>query len=218
MKREVKIGGMWDEFLQDEVQQPYFEDLMNFVEQQYDSQTVYPQLGDMFRAFEACPLDRLKVVILGQDPYHGQGQANGLCFSVPVGVKLPPSLNNIFKEVAACGYTTHHPSGDLQSWAQQGVLLLNSVLTVQAHTPESHRGKGWERFTDAVITQLNQQKSGIVFMLWGTYAKRKARLLDPVKHLILTAVHPSPLSAYRGFLGCGHFALANQYLGKPIDW
>lgn len=208
----------WYSLLEDEFEKPYFQELVSFVRQEYATERIFPPEATIFRAFDACPLDKLKVVILGQDPYHGDGQANGLCFSVKSGVKFPPSLLNIFKEVADSGYTAHHVDGDLERWASQGVLLLNSVLTVRAHDAASHAGHGWEQFTDAVIAKINERKSGVVYMLWGAYAQRKAAFVDDGKNLILKSVHPSPLSAYRGFLGCGHFVKANQYLDAKIDW
>lgn len=216
--KKVKIADQWYELLEQEFDKPYFTNLTEFVRQEYAKETVFPAPSNIFRAFDACPLDKLRVVILGQDPYHGPGQANGLCFSVQPGVALPPSLQNIFKEVANCGYTIPATDGDLGRWAEQGVLLLNSVLTVRAHAAASHSGQGWEQFTDTVIDQINRTKSGVVYMLWGAYAQRKAALVDRSANLVLTSVHPSPLSSYRGFFGCGHFAKANQYLGTPIEW
>lgn len=220
--KKVKIADGWHELLAEEFDKPYFESLMQFVKAEYSATQVFPPAEDIFRAFELCPLDKLRVVILGQDPYHGVGQANGLCFSVQKGVKLPPSLQNILKEVAACGYGGLPVDGDLERWARQGVLLLNSVLTVRAHMAASHAGRGWEQFTDAVIARINERKTGVVYMLWGSYAQKKAAFVDGERNLILRSVHPSPLSAYRGFLGCGHFAAANQYLAlhaePPIEW
>jgi len=183
---------------------------------------IYPAAEDVFAAFKLCSLHQVKVVILGQDPYHGPGQANGLSFSVADGVRVPPSLNNIFKEQATDLHINNGASGNLTHWAKQGVLLLNSVLTVEAHKAGSHQGLGWELLTDAVITALSQQSQAIVFMLWGKAAQHKARLIQSNKHCILTAPHPSPLSAYRGFFGCQHFSQANAYLQQqaraPIDW
>lgn len=216
--KKVKIADDWYSLLSDEFEKPYFEQLTQFISQQYATQEVFPAANNVFRAFDTCPVDRLRVVIIGQDPYHGPGQANGLCFSVQPGVRYPPSLRNIFKEVASCGYTAAPEDGDLERWARQGVLLLNSVLTVRAHQAASHSSRGWEQFTDAVIAQINQHKSGVVYMLWGAYAQRKASFVDGSRNLILSAVHPSPLSAYRGFLGCGHFRQANQYLDPQIEW
>ncbi|MEG1588150.1 MAG: uracil-DNA glycosylase [Mucinivorans sp.] len=216
--KKVKIADDWYDLLRDEFEKPYFQELISFVRQEYSTTTIYPPAANIFRAFDSCPLDKLRVVILGQDPYHGQGQANGLCFSVTSGVALPPSLRNIYSEVSACGYRV--PSdGDLERWASQGVLLLNAVLTVRAGAAASHAGRGWEQFTDAVIARINERRCGVVYMLWGAYAQRKAAVVDGSRNLILTSVHPSPLSAYRGFLGCRHFALANDYLGdRPIEW
>lgn len=216
--KKVNIADQWYSLLEDEFEKPYFQELIDFVKHEYATEQVFPPARNIFRAFDACPLDKLRVVILGQDPYHGDGQANGLCFSVLAGVALPPSLQNIFKEVEACGYTASPDNGDLERWAAQGVLLLNSVLTVKAHAAASHGGHGWEQFTDAVIAKINEQKSGIVYMLWGSYAQRKAQFVDRSKNLVLTSVHPSPLSAYRGFLGCRHFTLANEYLPTKIEW
>lgn len=216
--KKVKIADDWYALLETEFQKPYFDELTEFVRNEYATTQIFPPAANIFRAFDLCPLDKLRVVILGQDPYHGDGQANGLCFSVQPGVRFPPSLQNIFKEVANCGYTTPPANGDLERWASQGVLLLNSVLTVKAHQAASHSGRGWERFTDAVIEQVNRHKTGVVYMLWGSYAQRKAAIVDKDRNLVLTAVHPSPLSAYRGYLGCGHFAAANRYLATPIEW
>lgn len=220
--KKVKIADDWYELLADEFDKPYFDNLVQFVKAEYATTQVFPPAANIFRAFDLCPLDKLRVVILGQDPYHGVGQANGLCFSVQKGVQLPPSLQNILKEVAACGYGGLPADGDLERWARQGVLLLNSVLTVRAHMAASHAGRGWEQFTDAVIARINERKTGVVYMLWGSYAQKKAAFVDGGRNLILRSVHPSPLSAYRGFLGCGHFAAANQYLAShnepPIEW
>lgn len=216
--KKVNIAPDWYNLLEDEFSKPYFSELTNFMKHEYATTTIFPEWRNIFRAFDVCPVEKLKVVILGQDPYHGDGQANGLCFSVQPGVKFPPSLQNIFKEVASCGYSDKPTDGDLERWARQGVLLLNSVLTVRAHNPASHAGKGWETFTDAVIARVNEQKTGLVYMLWGSYAQRKASLVDSKNNLILTSVHPSPLSAYRGFLGCNHFSTANEYLDTKIEW
>ena len=183
---------------------------------------VYPAGRNIFRAFDCCPVDKLKVVIIGQDPYHGPGQANGLCFSVGEGVPFPPSLRNILQEVHTDVGSPIPASGELERWAEQGVLLLNAVLTVRAHEAASHAGRGWERFTDAVVKAIAERKEGVVYMLWGSYAQKKGAIADAKKNLILKAVHPSPLSAYRGFFGCKHFSAANDYLisiGKePIRW
>lgn len=208
----------WRELLSDEFAKPYYAELERFVVSEYDRGEVFPPEGQIFRAFELCDPDRVKVVIIGQDPYHGEGQANGLAFSVARGVKIPPSLVNIFKEVAASGFTADPTSGELERWAQQGVLLLNSVLTVGAHQAASHASRGWERLTDAAIAAINKQQSGVVYMLWGSYAQKKAAIVDDRRNLVLRSVHPSPLSAYRGFIGCGHFKAANNYLAEPINW
>lgn len=219
---DVRIASDWKEILQQEFSKPYFDELVGFVKSEYASGVVYPSGGNIFRAFDKCPFDKLKVVIIGQDPYHGPGQANGLCFSVAEGVPFPPSLQNIFKEVESDMGTPIPRSGELDRWAEQGVLLLNSVLTVRAHEAASHAGRGWERFTDAVVRAIAERKENIVFMLWGSYAQRKGAMANPSTNLILRAVHPSPLSAYRGFFGCKHFSQANTYLqsiGKePIIW
>ncbi|MEG1635680.1 MAG: uracil-DNA glycosylase [Rikenellaceae bacterium] len=216
--KKVKIADDWYSLLEDEFEKPYFSELTDFVRHEYSTTKIFPEGKNIFRAFDSCPLDKLKVVILGQDPYHGDNQANGLCFSVQKGVRFPPSLQNIFKEVAACGYTEKPADGDLVRWAEQGVLLLNSVLTVRAHLAASHARHGWEQFTDAVIARINERKTGVVYMLWGAYAGKKAAMVDKTKNLILTSVHPSPLSAYRGFIGCRHFAEANNYLSEQIMW
>ena len=219
---EVKIASDWKELLQEEFDKPYFEELTRFVKQEYGSTTIYPAGKNIFRAFDKCPLEALKVVIIGQDPYHGEGQANGLCFSVNDGVQFPPSLQNIFKEVCDDTGSPMPTSGNLDRWAEQGVLLLNAVLTVRAHQAASHAGRGWEQFTDAVVRAIAQRKEGVVYMLWGNYAQKKGQIADPKRNLILKSVHPSPLSVYRGFFGCKHFSQANAYLqsiGKtPIVW
>lgn len=219
---EVKIAQDWKDILAPEFEKPYFEELTRFVRDEYATHRVYPRGSNIFRAFDKCPFDKVKVVIIGQDPYHGPGQAHGLCFSVADGVPFPPSLQNIFKEVQADTGAEIPLSGNLDRWAEQGVLLLNAVLTVREHEAASHAGKGWESFTDAVVRAVAERKEGVVYMLWGSYAQRKGAIADPTKNLILKAVHPSPLSAYRGFLGCRHFSQANAYLeslGKePIRW
>lgn len=219
---DVRIAEDWKEILCDEFSKPYFEELVSFVKQEYASGEIFPAGRNIFRAFDKCPFDKLKVVIIGQDPYHGEGQANGLCFSVNEGTPFPPSLKNIFKEVSDDIGTPIPTSGELDRWAEQGVLLLNSVLTVRAHNAASHAGRGWERFTDAVVKAIAERKQGVVYMLWGSYAQRKGSIADSRQNLILHAVHPSPLSAYRGFFGCKHFSQANRYLvsiGKePIVW
>lgn len=218
----VRIAEPWKALLQDEFDKPYFEELVRFVKSEYSSTTIYPAAKNIFRAFDRCPLDKLKVVIIGQDPYHGEGQAHGLCFSVEDGVAFPPSLQNIFKEIASDLGKPAPASGCLDRWAEQGVLLLNAVLTVRAHQAASHAGRGWEQFTDAVVRKISEQREGIVYMLWGSYAQKKGAVADPHKNLILKSVHPSPLSVYRGFFGCKHFSRANEYLQsigrEPIDW
>lgn len=219
---DVKIAADWKEILKDEFSKPYFEELTSFVRGEYGSGVVYPAGRNIFRAFDCCPFENIKVVIIGQDPYHGPGQANGLCFSVGEGVPFPPSLRNILQEVHTDVGAPIPASGELERWAEQGVLLLNAVLTVRAHEAASHAGRGWERFTDAVVKAIAERKEGVVYMLWGSYAQKKGAIADPAKNLILKAVHPSPLSAYRGFMGCKHFSAANDYLasiGKdPIRW
>lgn len=219
---DVRIAQSWHEILDDEFPKPYFDELVGFVKSEYATTEVYPKGSNIFRAFDKCPFDKLKVVIIGQDPYHGPGQANGLCFSVGEGVPFPPSLQNIFKEVHADTGAEIPSTGELERWAEQGVLLLNAVLTVRAHQAASHAGRGWEQFTDAVVRAIAERKEGIVYMLWGSYAQKKGAIADPRRNLILRAVHPSPLSAYRGFFGCRHFSQANDYLksiGKePIVW
>lgn len=218
----VRIDESWRQVLQPEFDKPYFELLTGFVRQAYATHQCFPPAKYIFRAFDLCPFDKVRVVIIGQDPYHDINQAHGLCFSVQEGVPAPPSLVNIYKELNRDLGKPIPASGDLTHWAEQGVLLLNATLTVEAHKAGSHQGKGWEELTDAAIQALNNQRSNIVFMLWGSYAQRKGQFIDRRKHLVLTAVHPSPLSAYRGFIGCGHFSQANNYLvqhgHKPIVW
>ena len=219
---DVKISESWKNMLQEEFNKPYLEELTRFVKSEYSAGQVFPAGRNIFRAFDKCPFDKLKVVIIGQDPYHGVGQANGLCFSVDDGVQYPPSLQNIFKEIHDDIGSPIPSSGNLDRWAEQGVLLLNAVLTVRAHQAASHAGRGWEQFTDAVVRTIAQRKEGVVYMLWGNYAQRKGQIADPERNLILKSVHPSPLSVYRGFFGCKHFSKANDYLiqqGKePIAW
>ncbi|WP_395344795.1 uracil-DNA glycosylase [Ningiella sp. W23] len=223
---EAKLKGdiTWKQMLSQEKQRPYFIDLMAFVQQERQSgQIVYPPKDEMFNAFKYCEANDVKVVIIGQDPYHGPNQAHGLCFSVKKGNKIPPSLRNIYKELVddVEGFTPP-VHGELTKWAQQGVLLLNTVMTVRDGQAHSHKNKGWERFTDTVIQGISDSLHGVVFLLWGSPAQKKAQLIDTTRHHILTAAHPSPLSANRGFLGCKHFSQANQLLrqnGKPvIDW
>ncbi len=219
---EVRIEPSWHEVLKDEFEKPYFSILTDFVRKEYKTKTVFPPAKLIFNAFDLCPFDKVKVVIIGQDPYHGYGQAHGLCFSVNDGVQFPPSLVNIFKEIERDLQIPFPASGNLERWAKQGVFLLNATLTVLAGSAGSHQNKGWEEFTDSVIKKISDQKEHVVFMLWGSYAQKKGAVIDSKKHLILKAVHPSPLSAYRGFIGCGHFSMANNYLQQhglePIQW
>ena len=211
---DVRIAQDWKEILSEEFSKPYFKELVEFVRAEYAAGEVFPKGRDIFRAFDKCPFEKLKVVIIGQDPYHGVGQANGLCFSVGEGVPFPPSLQNIFKEVNSDTGAPIPASGNLDRWAEQGVLLLNAVLTVRAHQAASHAGRGWEQFTDAVVRAIATRKQGVVYMLWGSYAQRKGAIADPNNNLILKSVHPSPLSSYRGFFGCRHFSKANEYLAS----
>ncbi|RDY61499.1 uracil-DNA glycosylase [Flagellimonas nanhaiensis] len=220
---EVSIEPSWKTHLTHEFEQPYFEQLTQFVKQEYRQYTCYPKGKDIFSAFDHCPFQEVKVVIIGQDPYHGPNQANGLCFSVKDGIPHPPSLVNIFKEIKVDVEKPYPKSGNLERWAEQGVLLLNATLTVRAHQAGSHQNKGWEQFTDAVIKTISSQLEGVVFLLWGGFAKKKSSLIDKSKHHILTSGHPSPLSANRGlWFGNQHFSKANDLLakmGKPgIDW
>ena len=219
---EVRIAEDWKAVIGEEFSKSYFEELVDFVKQEYATSQVFPAGRNIFRAFDKCPFDNVKVVIIGQDPYHGDGQANGLCFSVDDGVDFPPSLRNIFKEVAEDIGVPVPMSGNLDRWAEQGVLMLNAVLTVRAHEAASHAGRGWERFTDAVVRAIAEQKEGVVYMLWGSYAQKKGAMVDTSKNLVLKAVHPSPLSVYRGFFGSRHFSKANDYLSgrgvAPINW
>ena len=209
---DVRIAEDWKTILAEEFEKPYFAALTDFVRAEYAAGEVFPTGKNIFRAFDKCPFENLKVVIIGQDPYHGVGQANGLCFSVNDGVAFPPSLQNIFKEVSSDTGAPMPTSGNLDRWAEQGVLLLNAVLTVRAHQAASHAGRGWEQFTDAVVRAIAERKSGVVYMLWGSYAQRKGAIANPANNLILKSVHPSPLSSYRGFFGCRHFSQANHYL------
>lgn len=215
----------WKDHLFEEFQKPYMRDLQEFLHREVSSRkTIYPDAGKYFDSFNSTPFDKVKVVILGQDPYHGPDQAHGLCFSVPHGVGCPPSLTNIFKELQAdlSLSPADFRHGNLKAWADQGVLLLNSVLTVEAGRAGSHQMKGWEVFTDRAIVELNENRGHVVFVLWGAYAQKKGKVIDGSRHLVLTAPHPSPLSAHRGFLGCRHFSQANEYLTRhgldPIDW
>lgn len=219
--KEVKIDPSWKIALEEEFEKPYWETLREYIREQYKTKVVYPPAKDIFRAFDLCPFDKVKVVIVGQDPYHGKNQANGLCFAVHEGVKLPPSLQNIYQEIMNDLGIIPLPSGDLSRWATQGVLLLNSVLTVQAGTPASHAGKGWEQFTDAVIQTINNKQKNIVYLLWGKYAQNKGAVINREDNLVLTSGHPSPYSAHL-FFGHHQFSTCNTYLiehGKtPIDW
>jgi uracil-DNA glycosylase len=219
---DVKIEPSWQSVLTNEFEQDYFSRLTEFVHEEYRTHKVFPPARLIFQAFNQCPFDRVKVVILGQDPYHGPGQAHGLCFSVNDGVEFPPSLRNIFIELKQDMGKEIPAGGDLTRWAQQGVLLLNATLTVRASQAGSHQEKGWEQFTDAVIRQVNDLKDHVVFILWGSYAIRKGEFIDRGRHLVLTSVHPSPLSASRGFFGNKHFSRTNEYLlqhGKePVNW
>jgi len=219
---EVKIESSWKEILAEEFNKPYFKELSAFVKEEYQSKKVFPPPKKIFKAFDLCPFDKVKVVILGQDPYHGPGQAHGLCFSVNADVKIPPSLVNIYKEITSDigGEIPKH--GNLEHWAEQGVFLLNATLTVIAHMAGAHQKKGWEIFTDEVIRLISEKKENVVFMLWGAYAQNKEWMIDDSKHLILKAPHPSPLSAHRGFFGSKHFSQANEYLKskglESIKW
>ena len=221
---EERIEEGWKKALAPEFEKPYFKELTDRVRRAYSDPTriIHPEAGRIFAAFDACPFDKVKVVILGQDPYHGDRQANGLSFSVNPGIAIPPSLRNIFAEIAS-EYGTNPPqSGDLSSWARQGVLLLNATLTVEHGRPKSHSGIGWEQFTDAAVRALSEQREGIVYMLWGADAARKGAIIPRDRNLVMTAPHPSPLSAHRGFFGCNHFRLADQYLlsrgESPVLW
>lgn len=216
------ITNDWAPVLKAEYAKPYYRKLYDFIHREYATQTVYPPSGDIFNALHLTPLSDVKVVIIGQDPYHEPGQAHGLCFSVQKGVEIPPSLQNIYKELHDDIGFQIPDHGCLTPWAEQGVLLLNAVLTVRAHAAASHRGKGWEEFTDAIIREVNKVDHPVVFLLWGSFARSKAAMLDNPKHLVLEAPHPSPLSAYRGFFGCRHFSKANAFLtehgAEPVNW
>ncbi len=219
---EIKIDQSWKKHLEGEFEKTYFKKLVTFVKDAYKNETVYPPPAYIFRAFDLCPFDKVEVVILGQDPYHGPGQANGLSFAVAEGVRLPPSLQNIFKEIESDLGPVKHKDGDLSRWATQGVLLLNATLTVSANVAGSHQSQGWEEFTDAAVKALSKEREHLVFILWGNYAKNKGAHIDREKHLVLEAAHPSPFSAYSGFFGSKPFSRANNYLvahgKKPIDW
>lgn len=218
----IKIESSWKTKLATEFDKPYFLNLIEFVKNEYTQHTIYPPGKDIFRAFEKCPFDKVKVVIIGQDPYHGPGQANGLSFSVNDGMSLPPSLKNIFKEIEQDLGQPTPKSGNLDRWAEQGVLLLNATLTVRANTPGSHQKRGWEEFTDAVIKAISDEKENIVFVLWGAYAQKKGSIIDASKHQLLQSPHPSPFSAHNGFFGNQHFSKTNEYLKAvertPIEW
>jgi len=219
---EVKIEASWKSKLEQEFEKEYFKKLTQFVREEYNSGTVYPPGSLIFNAFNLCPFEKVKAVLIGQDPYHGPGQAHGLCFSVREHVGFPPSLINIFKEIEMDLGITRPVSGNLERWASQGVLLLNATLTVRAHLAGSHQKKGWEQFTDSVISTLNRDKNNLVFFLWGAYAQKKGEEIDRSRHLVLESVHPSPLSASRGFFGNKHFSKCNDYLKKngidPVNW
>jgi uracil-DNA glycosylase len=219
---KVNIEESWNSLLKDEFEQPYFIDLMEFMQNEYDNETVYPKKEHIFRAFNLCQVDQVKVVIIGQDPYHGEGEAHGLCFSVPDEIAIPPSLRNIFKELNSDLGKEVPRNGNLEKWANQGVLLMNAILTVRKDQAGSHQKKGWEVFTDEVIKLLSKEKEGLVFILWGTYAQKKAKLIDQNRHLIIQDPHPSPLSSYRGFFGSKPFSRANDYLERIeksiINW
>ena len=219
---DVKIESGWKNLLSEEFGKPYFAELSEFVRAEYSSGPVYPPGSKIFSAFDHCTFDRLKVVIIGQDPYHGAGQANGLCFSVADSVRKPPSLQNIFKEINADIGNPIPESGNLERWANQGILLLNATLTVKASSPGSHQNIGWEQFTDAVIAQVSNKKKKVVFLLWGAYAQKKGAVIDRTRHLVLESAHPSPFAAHRGFFGNKHFSKTNSYLEEngfaPIDW
>ncbi|GHU88602.1 uracil-DNA glycosylase [Bacteroidia bacterium] len=219
---DVKIENSWKQQLESEFRQPYFANLVQFVKQEYQTQTIYPPGKFIFNAFDQCPFEKVKVVILGQDPYHEPGQAHGLCFSVNDGIPFPPSLQNIFKEIQSDLGTVIPGSGNLERWAKQGVLLLNATLTVRAHYAGSHQHKGWEQFTDAAIHRIAENREHVAFILWGSFAQKKGEFINPDKHLILKSLHPSPLSAHRGFFGNRHFSKVNEYLiatgQEPIQW
>ena len=219
---DVKIAPSWKSHLSEEFEKPYFLQLIDFVKAEYQQNTVYPPGKEIFRAFDKCDFEQVKVVIIGQDPYHGPGQANGLCFSVRPEVRMPPSLVNIFKEINADVGKPMPATGDLERWAEQGVLLLNATLTVRASSPGSHQNKGWETFTDEVIRAISAQRANLVFLLWGAYAQKKGAIIDRNKHLVLMSAHPSPFSAHSGFFGCKHFSKTNAYLKSKgmgeIEW
>ncbi len=217
------LSDSWRNQLKDQFDLPYMLSLMAFlIKEQQADKLIYPNIAEIFAAFDQTPFEKVKIVIIGQDPYHGESQAHGLSFSVPHGIKIPPSLVNIYKELSSDLSFNKPEHGNLQAWAEQGVLLLNAVLTVEHQKPASHQGQGWEQFTDAVIARLNSEREHLVFLLWGKYAQQKGQNIDKERHLVLQSVHPSPLSAYRGFFGCQHFSKANEYLEQfgqaPIQW
>lgn len=219
----MKIEKSWSKVLSDYIKSNSFEALMSFIDNEYDNHDIFPAKSDMFNSFDKAPFNKVKVVMLGQDPYHGEGQAHGLSFSVPSGIKTPPSLKNIYKEIQSdLKIEKDMNLGNLESWANQGVLLLNSVLTVEKSKPGSHAKKGWEGFTDEVIKKISDEKEDVVFLLWGNYARKKGSVIDRKKHLVLESAHPSPLSAYNGFFGNKHFSKTNKYLKKngkrEIEW
>lgn len=218
----LKISNNWHKILEQEKAKSYFQSLITFLDEEYKSNTIYPPKESIFRAFELCSPEDVKVVLIGQDPYHGEDQANGLCFSVRKGQKLPPSLKNIFKELHSDLGISTPDNGELDSWAKQGILMLNATLTVRAKTPGSHQKKGWETFTDAIIQFLSDQKENLVFILWGNYAQQKGKNIDTTKHFCISSVHPSPFSVYQGFFGSKPFSKTNEYLSSkkiaPIDW
>ncbi|PVX52116.1 uracil-DNA glycosylase [Balneicella halophila] len=219
---DVKIAEGWKDLLSEEFEKNYFKNLVAFVKDEYKHHKIYPPGKKIFAAFDFCSLKDLKVVIIGQDPYHGEGQAHGLCFSVANDVRIPPSLQNIFKELNTDVGKPIPTTGNLESWAKQGILMLNATLTVRANSPRSHQNKGWEQFTDAVIEKISEEKEGVVFLLWGAYAQRKGAVIDRTKHLVLESAHPSPFAAHRGFFGNRHFSQTNTYLKSkektPIVW